>query len=593
MSRVVIVSEFFPPQTGGIQRSLALMLPALGDSIEVISPAPTTLPGLRRSLFSGRLWPRWTWLLVELWRQHRRGPTFFLFGHYSAAVTAARLLHPFGLRYAVLIHGQDILSELQRRTRGLVRANLMQAEWIGINSHWLQRHLEILRIPQHKFILTHPAVSDDEGQENNPHRHSHWLLSISRLVPRKNIQAILESLPSLKVKFSDIHYHIIGDGPDRQKLEKIAGELQIKDCVTFHGQVDDKERERLLSQSGIFVLAPIVREKGSDIEGLGAVYLEAGAWSLPTVASATGGISDAVIDRKTGRLLTTPDAENLSTALTELLQQPEQAVRYGQNAFQHINHEFRATIRNRRVQAALPGNNLTQMPVISVVIPAYQTATAIGQTLQSLFQQTLLPKEIIVINDGSTDNLEEVLAPWRDKIIYRRQANAGAPTARNNGAALANGEFLLFLDSDITMKPGMLEEMARALVAHPEAGYVYSDYYFGWKSFHLFDFSSKRLEENNYIHTSSLMRRQLFPGFDPSLKRLQDWDLWLTLKQKGIQGLWIPKNLFTVQQRGGTISSWVPSFVYKVPFIGQGKGSANIARYRQAEQIVRKKHGLS
>jgi len=94
------------------------------------------------------------------------------------------------------------------------------------------------------------------------------------------------------------------------------------------------------------------------------------------------------------------------------------------------------------------------------------------------------------------------------------------------------------------LHPQMLERMARALLLHPEAGYAYCDFKFGWHTFDLFDFDAERLKKGNYISTMSLLRRENCIGFDESLKRYQDWDLWKRLLEKGVKGIWVPGRMF-------------------------------------------------
>lgn len=235
------------------------------------------------------------------------------------------------------------------------------------------------------------------------------------------------------------------------------------------------------------------------------------------------------------------------------------------------------------------------MDRVSVIIPAYQSAGTISATLTSLFAQTRLPDEVVIVDDGSTDNLILAIQPWSAKVRYMHQAQQGAPVARNNGFATTTGNFVLFLDADIRMKPAMIATMLETLLNNPTADYAYSDHRFGWKVFHVWPYSVNKLRHQNYIHTSSLLRRASFPGFDPELKKFQDWDLWLTIAERGGSGVWVPEILYTIQPRtrGLGLSTWMPKIIYRLPFIGQGKGNQTIAKYRAAELIIRKKHGLS
>ena len=111
----------------------------------------------------------------------------------------------------------------------------------------------------------------------------------------------------------------------------------------------------------------------------------------------------------------------------------------------------------------------TQAPLFSVIIPAYNTAPYIQQTLRSVYQQTETDFEIIVINDGSTDNLAEILAQETDpRLQVITQENGGVSRARNKGIQLARGEYLAFLDSDDVWFPFHLEKAREFFEKHPQ-----------------------------------------------------------------------------------------------------------------------------
>ena len=94
----------------------------------------------------------------------------------------------------------------------------------------------------------------------------------------------------------------------------------------------------------------------------------------------------------------------------------------------------------------------------SVIIPAYNAATSLQQSIDSALHQTLLPLEIIVINDGSTDETAMVTKKYGNNIIYLEQANAGQGAARNAGLSVARGELIAFLDADDYWMPTFLEK---------------------------------------------------------------------------------------------------------------------------------------
>ena len=108
----------------------------------------------------------------------------------------------------------------------------------------------------------------------------------------------------------------------------------------------------------------------------------------------------------------------------------------------------------------------------SVVIPAYNYAALLGRAIESVLAQAGPTPEIIVVDDGSTDETPAVAAGFGTRIRYQRQANAGPSAARNRGVSLATGDYLLFLDADDCLLPGALERFRRAVTDHSQAGFV-------------------------------------------------------------------------------------------------------------------------
>ncbi|MDI3496032.1 MAG: hypothetical protein PWQ35_53 [Patescibacteria group bacterium] len=232
--------------------------------------------------------------------------------------------------------------------------------------------------------------------------------------------------------------------------------------------------------------------------------------------------------------------------------------------------------------------------MISVIIPLYNGEKTIIDTLQSLERQSYQDFEVIIVNDGSTDDSEKVVANYLKKInsshayYFYNQANRGAPAARNYGFKKSKGDFVLFCDADAVLTPQALAVMYKTLEDNPEASYAYSSFNWGKKLFKLDEFNPERLKKMPYIHSLSLIRRQHFPvtGWDESLKKFQDWDLWLAMLQAGHIGIWIPQVLFSIKT-GGTMSSWLPAFAYRFfPFLKAVK------EYKAAMKIIKQKYGL-
>jgi len=233
--------------------------------------------------------------------------------------------------------------------------------------------------------------------------------------------------------------------------------------------------------------------------------------------------------------------------------------------------------------------------MISIIIPVYNQADKLAKCLASILSQTFRDLEVIVVNDGSKDDPARIVSVLKGKFSaagiafrYLEQENKGAPAARNRGLSEARGDLLFFCDADAVLKPETLKKMFRALENNPEAGYAYSSFLWGRKLFRLFPFDAEKLRQIPYIHTMSLIRREDFPagGWDESIKKLQDWDLWLTMLDQGHVGVFINEVLFRIHT-GGAISNWLPSFAYKVfPFLPAVK------KYRQPMAFVKNKHRM-
>lgn len=189
---------------------------------------------------------------------------------------------------------------------------------------------------------------------------------------------------------------------------------------------------------------------------------------------------------------------------------------------------------------------------VSVVIPAYNAAGYIRNTLNSVLAQTFTNYEIIVVNDGSPDSpaLERALHPYWSKIRYIQQENRGPSGARNTAIRIARGRYVAFLDSDDLWLPEHLAKQVEALEKDPSLGLVYSN------AVHIEDdrpvgvaFDSTPqclpvdfdalLEERSTVNTSSAVvsRPALVQAglFDEQLRRCEDYDLWLRLARAGVR----------------------------------------------------------
>lgn len=216
---------------------------------------------------------------------------------------------------------------------------------------------------------------------------------------------------------------------------------------------------------------------------------------------------------------------------------------------------------------------------VGVVILSFNKRWILPQFFESLAAQTRKPDKAIIVDDCSKDGTPELLrvAYWRYPTI-RLPKNLGQGAARNIGVRCLKTTFVLFLDGDIVMEPDMIEAMESSLLANPETSIAYCHYKregsrtddvksMAWNPDHL--------KLVNYVSMISMVRREHLPTpvMDESLRRYEDWDLWIRMMKAGRSGILVDRALFTAHYQKGDLS-----------------GTGESEEWRR---IVEKKHGLA
>jgi glycosyltransferase involved in cell wall biosynthesis len=164
------------------------------------------------------------------------------------------------------------------------------------------------------------------------------LLFAGRLVERKGVHLLLDALARL-ADGPPVMLHVVGDGPERPRLEARARELGLGAGVFFHGFVPREALELRMATCDAFVLPAVVDAKG-DTEGLGVVLLEAMSYGKPVVASAAGGIVDIVRNGRNGYLVPPGDAAALAGAVARLMRDPAAAAEMGARGREDVREGF-------------------------------------------------------------------------------------------------------------------------------------------------------------------------------------------------------------------------------------------------------------
>ena len=207
---------------------------------------------------------------------------------------------------------------------------------------------------------------------------------------------------------------------------------------------------------------------------------------------------------------------------------------------------------------------------ISVIIPAFNYARYLEQAIDSVLAQDHPLVEVILVDDGSTDNTREVVARYGDRVRYVHQQNAGLSAARNTGIREARHDWIALLDAEDEFMPGMLRRLAQTLAdLPPEFGLVACDcahmaregesirkkYLIAARPKEIF--APEILIQNQFVADAVLFRRDLAlqaGGFDTTLRSSEDRDMWLRLSQH-CRLYKIAETLVRIRIHGGSMST--------------------------------------
>lgn len=205
----------------------------------------------------------------------------------------------------------------------------------------------------------------------------------------------------------------------------------------------------------------------------------------------------------------------------------------------------------------------------SVVIPAYQAAAWLPAALASVRTQDPAPDEIVVVDDGSTDDTAAVLAAQGGAIRAFHQANGGEAAARNRGVAEARGDYVVYLDADDEFLPGRLAALHAALDADPGLDIVTTDAWicvdgtdvgriYGPQNRFAHDDQATEILRRNFVFGHAAVRRSALlavGGYDTTLRHACDWDVWLRMIRAGSRVGLVPEPLSRNHRHAASLSA--------------------------------------
>lgn len=354
---ILLITQDFPPERGGIQTyvlELAKGFMARGHAVRVICPGSRSdanpLPGLRDLV---RLPVPSSFLFLPLvaylpgYLRRNPGVTHVLYAQWQSAAAGLLRRRPGGPRSFCLIHGRELLTSVfGPLAPALMRRTFARLDGAFPNSREVMRLAMEKAAPRCPLHLVHPGVDPELFRPADAAflRERYRLgaapvvLSITRMVARKNLKRLVQALPAVRAAVPGAVLVLCGTGPEREALEREAAGLGLADAVRFPGRIPDGEMAAHYSLADVFALPSL--SSGRDVEGFGIVYLEAGACEVPVVGGRAGGVPDAVADGETGLLVDPEDTTEIQEALIGLLSDREKARAFGRRSRARILSGF-------------------------------------------------------------------------------------------------------------------------------------------------------------------------------------------------------------------------------------------------------------
>ena len=249
----------------------------------------------------------------------------------------------------VFVHGDEISQTQGRRLQPRLRDAIYHAaDSIVVANHYAYvRIIDILGSPDRVTMITpgvdcgifHPGIRPERISKEFGIGRDPLLLTVGRLVKKKGHETVLRSLPGVLKKFPNLKYLIVGDGPERVRLQDLASELGLTSCVRLAGDIPNQYLGDFYRAADIFCLVN-QQDATGDIESFGMVFIEAGASGKPVIGGRSGGTAQSILDGHTGMLCDPGNSSQLSELLSLLLSDTELRRRLGDAGLTRAQREF-------------------------------------------------------------------------------------------------------------------------------------------------------------------------------------------------------------------------------------------------------------
>jgi colanic acid/amylovoran biosynthesis glycosyltransferase len=315
---------------------------------------------LLRALDPSLFWRR-AWTLDQLRRTARFLPTrpydicYCAFGMDAPHALRLRRLGVLGGELVVAFRGADATKYVARRGPRVYAPTFRQARLLLPVCEFLGRKLIELGAPPERVVVHRTGIDLRRWpyRPREPTRDGHLrLVTVGRLVEKKGIEQVLRAVRVLVDRGVDVEYRILGDGPSRERLTALAGDLGVQDRVTFHGRHGQVKVREGLEGSDVLVAASVTAADG-DEEGIPNVLKEAMASGMPVVGTRHAGIPELIEDGVSGFLVPERNQGALADALQRLALQPGQWAAMGRAGRAKIEMEYDIHRLNDRLAGLL------------------------------------------------------------------------------------------------------------------------------------------------------------------------------------------------------------------------------------------------
>ena len=268
----------------------------------------------------------------------------------SIGLTGFILKKIFKIPYCVFYYGGEFAKYQNKKTiKWLLKNVLEHADCIITNSEFTSQEVNKYGIDENKVFKIAPGVDTEKFKPGIDCfdlkrklnlNEKKVLLTVSRLVKRKGIDAVINTLPRLMEEFPSAVYLVVGRGEEEAYLKRLAVECGVEENVIFLGFVSDDELPKYYNVCDIYVMPNKETSGEETLEGFGISFIEASACAKAVVGGVSGGVKEAVVDGETGVLVDPEDIPLLSETICRLLRDAAYNRRLGENGRRRTEREF-------------------------------------------------------------------------------------------------------------------------------------------------------------------------------------------------------------------------------------------------------------